>query len=85
MLSKEPDSLRLSTYLVKDAGGKMYFGPVWDFDRSAGTPFDDAHYSAPRAQEPREWASEDATHPLMWGFWARLFADPTAGFWPSRK
>ena len=84
-LFKNVDGLRLSAYFHKtqndpDAGpgaGKLLAGPVWDFDRSAGTPFDDPHYGMPRALEPREWARQDSTHPLMWGFWGRLFADPT--------
>jgi hypothetical protein len=29
-------NLRLSTYLYKKRGGKLFFGPVWDFDLSIG-------------------------------------------------
>jgi hypothetical protein len=75
-LFKNVDALRISAYFYKPQGERLFAGPVWDFDRSSGTPFDDPTYGAPRAMEAREWAREDGTHPLMWGFWARLFADP---------
>jgi hypothetical protein len=76
-LWKNVDALRFSTYFHKPANAPLAAGPVWDFDRSAGTPFDDARFMPPRAVEPREWQSTaDATHPLTQGFWARLFADP---------
>jgi hypothetical protein len=75
-LMKNVDALRISAYFHKPLGQPLHAGPIWDFDRSSGTPQDDARYATPRALEPREWAREDATHPLMWGFWARLFADP---------
>ena len=73
---KNVDALRISAYFHKPLGGPLRAGPVWDFDRSSGTPYDDPEYSAPRALEPREWVRDDATHHLEWGFWARLFADP---------
>jgi hypothetical protein len=77
VLFKNIDALRISAYFYKPQGGKLFAGPVWDFDRSSGTPFDDDNYAVPRAKEAREWFRDDGTHPLMWGFWARLFADPT--------
>jgi hypothetical protein len=70
------DALRISAYFHKPLGGALQAGPVWDFDRSSGTAQDDARYDSPRALEPREWAREDGTNPLTWGFWGRLFADP---------
>lgn len=69
VLSKEPDSLRLSTYLVKDAGGKLYFGPVWDFDRSAGADND------ARAAEPAGWNPPDVDF-FETDWWGKLFDDP---------
>ena len=74
VLFKNVDGLRLSAYFHKPRGQPLAAGPLWDFDRSAGTPFD-AEYQG-RAIEPREWASGDGTHPLRWGFWGRLFEDP---------
>ena len=47
---------------------------MWDVDRSSGTPFDD-DFGA-RTVEPREWARVDGTHPLRYGVYGRLFADP---------
>jgi hypothetical protein len=76
VLFKNIDALRISAYFYKPPGGKLFAGPVWDFDRSAGTGYDDDIYAVPRAQEAREWARDDGTHPLTWGFWARLFEDP---------
>jgi hypothetical protein len=74
-LWKNVDALRFSTYFHKPLGAPLAAGPVWDFDRSAGTSFDE-QFMPPRAREPREWASGDATNPLTQGFWGRLFADP---------
>jgi hypothetical protein len=35
-LFKNQDAFRASTFLTKGAGGKLAFGPVWDFDISSG-------------------------------------------------
>ena len=48
-LTKNVDGLRFSAYFHKERGGRLAAGPVWDFDRSLGTPYD------PRATEPEEW------------------------------
>jgi hypothetical protein len=69
VLSREPDSLRLSTYLVKDAGGKLYFGPVWDFDRSAGADNDS------RSADPLGWYSQHVDF-FETDWWGKLFDDP---------
>jgi hypothetical protein len=74
-LFKNVDGLRFSAYYYKDRSGLLAAGPIWDFDRSAGTPYDDDFGN--RAAEPREWARLDGTHPLRHGYWGRLFADPT--------
>ena len=74
VLFKNVDGLRLSAYFHKPRGRPLAAGPLWDLDRSSGTPFD-AEYQQ-RAREPREWARGDGTHPLRWGFWGRLFEDP---------
>ncbi len=49
MFTKDPDGLRLSTYLYKPRGGKLHYGPVWDFDRTLGCDSD------ARAQSPLDW------------------------------
>jgi hypothetical protein len=72
-LVKNVDAFRFSTYFSKNLGGPVKAGPLWDIDRSAGTPHDDFA----RTVDPREWARMDAANPLTYGWWARLFADPT--------
>ena len=39
-LTKNVDGLRFSAYFHKERGGRLAAGPVWDFDRSLGTPYD---------------------------------------------
>lgn len=72
-LAKNVDGLRISTYFHKPRGGPLVAGPVWDFDRSFGTPYD------ARATEPEEWklAGSDGTDYFEQGFWGRLFDDPS--------
>jgi hypothetical protein len=74
-LFKNVDGLRFSAYYYKDRNGLLAAGPIWDFDRSSGTPFDEDFGN--RAAEPREWARADGTNPLKYGYWGRLLADPT--------
>ncbi len=69
-LTKNVDGLRLSAYFYKERNGPFVAGPIWDFDRSLGTPYDD------RAREPDEWARGDGTRPLEQMFWRDLFKDP---------
>lgn len=77
MLTKNVDGLRLSSYFHKDRNNVLVAGPVWDFDRSLGTPHDD------RCVDPDEWASSDGTDHMTWGFWGELFQDPDfeAAYW----
>ena len=47
-----------SAYLYKDAGGKLCYGPVWDFDYHTFTLYNDAAYSNPSTSEnnrTRQW------------------------------
>jgi hypothetical protein len=71
-LTKNVDGLRFSAYFHKDRGGRLAAGPVWDFDRSMGTPYDW------RAIEPEEWKLtwSDATDYFNEGWWRLLFRDP---------
>ena len=71
-LAKNVDGLRFSAYFHKERGGRLAAGPVWDFDRSFGTPYD------PRAAEPEEWKTtwSDATDYFTEGWWRYLFRDP---------
>ncbi len=84
-LSKDPDGLRLSTYLHKHRGAKLAFGPVWDFDRTIGCDSDG------RAFDPNSWAPIDYFFTQAW--WNTLLGtsarDGGAGnnpdFWQEYK
>jgi hypothetical protein len=71
-LIKNVDGLRFSAYFHKERGGRLAAGPIWDLDRTMGTPYD------PRAVEPEEWKStwSDATDYFNDGWWRLLFRDP---------
>ncbi|MDQ2647184.1 MAG: CotH kinase family protein, partial [Myxococcota bacterium] len=72
-LTKNVDGLRISTFFYKDREQKLVAGPVWDFDRSLGTPYD------ARATDARGWYLEgsDGTDYFRQGPWLRLFEDPS--------
>lgn len=72
VLAKNVDALRISAYFSKDRAGRLVAGPIWDFDRSLGTPHDE------RAQAPAEWrrAGSNATDYFTEGWWRFLFEDP---------
>ncbi len=70
--TKNPDGLRLSTYLFKQRGGPLEYGPIWDFDRTLG-PDDDG-----RAADPVGYSGS-----FNYGWWGRLFQDPN--FWQVYK
>jgi hypothetical protein len=70
-LTKNVDGLRFSAYFHKERGGRLVAGPVWDFDRSLGTPYDG------RAAEPEEWNQTwNASDYFNEGWWRLLFRDP---------
>lgn len=71
-LLKNVDGLRISAYFYKDRAGALAAGPLWDLDRSAGTPYDE------RSKNPEEWklAGSDGTDYFTEGFWGPLFRDP---------
>ncbi|WP_197531575.1 CotH kinase family protein [Posidoniimonas corsicana] len=78
VLSKEPDGLRLSTFLTKDRDGKIAFGPVWDFDRSSGADDDS------RSSNPEGWFLPDVDF-FESDWWGPLFDDPNfAQRWVDR-
>ena len=71
VLTKNVDGLRISAYFHKERSGRLVAGPVWDFDRSLGTPYD------PRATEPEEWNQTwNASNYFNEGWWRLLFRDP---------
>jgi hypothetical protein len=71
VLTKNVDGLRFSAYFHKERGGRLAAGPVWDFDRSMGTPHD------LRTAQPEEWNETfNATDYFNEGWWRLLFRDP---------
>lgn len=77
MMTKNVDGLRLSSYFFKDRNSLLVAGPVWDFDRSLGTPHDS------RVVLASEWFEDDGTDHMNWGFWGQLLEDPAfaAEYW----
>jgi hypothetical protein len=70
-LTKNVDGLRFSAYFHKERGGRLAAGPVWDFDRSMGTPYDF------RTTDPEQWnQSFNASDYFNEGWWRLLFRDP---------
>lgn len=66
------DALRLSGYWTKDRGGKMFPGPIWDFDRALSS-------TDGRDANPKMWRSnvpDNGTDFFNYTWWNRLFLDP---------
>jgi hypothetical protein len=69
------DALRLSAYFYKPRGGKIFFGPIWDFDRSQGS-------TDGRDFNPRVWRApipDYGTDFFNYTWWGTLFTD--IDFW----
>ncbi len=74
VLAMNVDALRLSTFFYKDRGGKIEYGPIWDFDRSMGS-------TDGRDDNPRQWngtgdSSKFFDYDSRFPWWNRLFQDP---------
>ncbi len=67
--SGNPDAFRLSTYLTKDRGGKLTYGPLWDFDRAMGPDEDD------RTEDPTKWMVDEQYHWVRF-YLGRMMQDP---------
>ncbi len=63
--SKNPDGLRLSTYMHIPRNQKLTMGPIWDFDRTMG-PDDDGRAASPNGRS--------SVYNYSW--WGRLFQVP---------
>ncbi|MFT5411127.1 MAG: hypothetical protein ACI9NC_003861, partial [Verrucomicrobiales bacterium] len=72
VLTQNADALRLSTYFHKKRGGKVEFGPIWDFDRSA-------HSTDGRDANATSWSGGTAYFTYPW--WGSLFDDEN--FWQA--
>jgi hypothetical protein len=80
VVMKNPDAFRLSGYFYQDREGLLEAGPVWDFDRTAGS----ADY---RSYDPTWWdnsnETSDCTFVFAFGWYEGLFEDPefAAAYW----
>ncbi len=75
VLAFNVDALRLSAYFYKERNGKLFFGPLWDFDRSQGST-DGRDFS------PLIWRSlvyDYGTDFFNYPWWGRMFTD--IDFW----
>ncbi|NBQ24819.1 MAG: hypothetical protein EBU26_11265 [Verrucomicrobia bacterium] len=75
VLAFNVDALRLSGYFHKPRGGKLTFGPIWDFDRALGS-------TDGRDNNPRVWRSasgDRGTDFFNYPWWSNLFRD--LDFW----
>ncbi|TMQ01901.1 MAG: hypothetical protein E6L09_01335 [Verrucomicrobia bacterium] len=75
VLAFNVDALRLSAYFYKERNGKLFFGPIWDFDRSLGS-------TDGRDSNPRVWRSKSGdlgTDFFNYPWWGRMFSD--IDFW----
>lgn len=74
---KNPDGLRLSTYMHKNRNAKLTAGPVWDCDRCMGS-------NDGRDRDAEGWLPNGSGGALFeYGYWQYLFADPgfEARYW----
>lgn len=77
VLAFNVDALRLSTYMSLPRGGKLSFGPIWDFDRSQGS-------TDSRDDDPFTWRStrgDRGTDFFNYPWWRELFRD--LEFWQA--
>ena len=77
VLSFNVDALRLSAFFYKERNGKLFFGPIWDFDRSQGS-------TDGRDFNPRVWRSESqdlGTDFFNYPWWSQMFTD--IDFWQA--
>ena len=77
-LARNVDAYRISTYMYKDkdsiGGGKLVFGPIWDFNFSFGNV---DYYNAGNYigfQVESGVPDADGAHPPFW--WEKLWEDP---------
>jgi len=71
VLAFNVDALRLSGYFHKPRGGKLTFGPIWDFDRALGS-------TDGRDRNPRTWRStsgDRGTDFFNYPWWRDMFRD----------
>jgi hypothetical protein len=81
-LLKEIDGYRLSTFFHKDRGGRIFKGPLWDFNISLGNVdyYPDPGYTT-NLNDREPWSSRGwyyellSQHLYLYGWFTRLFED----------
>ncbi|HKP63724.1 MAG TPA: CotH kinase family protein [Polyangiales bacterium] len=69
VLLKNPDAFALSSYFYKDRDGKLFAGPLWDFDLAMGAndPW------GQRSVDPTYWGPNTTAMMFRRSFWGPLF------------
>ena len=79
LLLKNPDAFALSSFFYKPRGGKLFAGPLWDFDLAMGTvePWGN------RSLNPMYWGPDTGSAMFKRSFWTHLFNHPdfTTAYW----
>lgn len=79
LLMKNPDGFVLSSYFYKDRNGKLFAGPLWDFDLAMGAndPW------GQRSVNPQYWGPGTMSELFKRSFWGPLFthAEFAATYW----
>ena len=73
ILALNVDALRLSANFYKPRGGRLEFGPLWDFDRALGST--DGRDFNPRLWSGQQGGGTDFFNETTQAWWGRLFRD----------
>jgi CotH kinase protein/Fn3 associated len=79
LLMKNPDAFALSSYFYKDRNGKLFAGPLWDFDLAMGA-YD---MWGQRSLNPNYWGPDTSATMFRRSFWGPLFnhAEFATAYW----
>jgi len=79
VLMKNPDGFALSSYFYKDRNGKLFAGPLWDFDLGMGA-YD---IWGMRSIDPTHWGPGTTESMFRRSFWGPLFthAEFATAYW----
>lgn len=73
-VSKNVDAYKLSSYLYKDnvlAGGKLHFGPAWDYDLA----WHNSNFGNAFSEQQWQYEHNNSSNPIP-TWWKRLIEDP---------
>lgn len=71
-LTGNPDAYRLSSFLYKDRGGKLFFGPIWDYNLSLGN--DNRSIATRWVYQYNSFYPNDLWLVHFW--WTKILSDP---------